>query len=90
MFKKLAYYCGVIVALAGNLCASNDPGFDLTDGKGRVIWQSVPIPEARGGLSEFEWAVAQIAVKPTVYYYHRENGTLWKKILAESDLLSDD
>jgi hypothetical protein len=49
MFKRVILCCGVVMALAGSVCASNDPGFDLTDEKGRVIWQSVPIPEARGG-----------------------------------------
>ena len=51
MFKRVILCCGVVMALAGSVCASNDPVFDLTDEKGRVIWQSVPIPEARGGGS---------------------------------------
>ena len=71
MFKRVILCCGVVMALAGSVCASNDPGFDLTDEKGRVIWQSVPIPQARGGLSKPEWAKNKMAIKPAEYYYRR-------------------
>ena len=90
MFRKLALCCGIMMILAGTVFSSNIPDFDPTDRDGNVIWQRVPIPESRGGLSEPEWAIAQMAIKPTQYYYHRPNETFWKKILAEKISLSSD
>jgi len=75
MFRKLALCCGIMMIWAGTVFSSNIPDSDPTDEEGNVIWHRVLIPESRGGLSESEWAIAQMAIKPTQYYYHRAGGT---------------
>ncbi|MDP4840578.1 MAG: hypothetical protein NWR43_03255 [Alphaproteobacteria bacterium] len=64
--------------------------FDPTDGKGKRLWTRVLIPERRGGLSEAEWAVNTTAIKPTLYYYHRADGSFWKKEVEEDTGLAED
>ncbi len=94
MFKKVAVYFVVIGALAGTAFSSDNtlgPGeFDPTDGHGKTLWSSVVIPEARGGLSEPEWAIRQMAIKPTHYYYHHVDGSFWKREVEEGEFLSED
>tara|TARA_R110002095_G_scaffold68966_4_gene58738 strand:- start:85 stop:369 length:285 start_codon:yes stop_codon:yes gene_type:complete len=94
MLKKIVVCFFVMGALAGTAFSSENtlvPGeFNPADGHGKTLWSPVVIPESRGGLSKPEWAIRQMAIKPTQYYYHPVDGSFWKKRLAEPFLLSED